>query len=63
MTMFEIVAGQAASCLLESDKCRDAKGLGSGKQASSATNCIDDAQAFARQQALGQTKLKVRKSK
>ena len=63
MTMFEIVAGQAASCLLESDKCRDAKGLGSGKQASSATNWIDDAQAFALQQALGQTKLKVRKSK
>ena len=60
-TIFEAVASRAASCLLESDKRRDAKGKASGTPASSATNWIDDATAFSLQRVFDRIKLKVRK--
>jgi hypothetical protein len=60
VTIFEAVASRAATCLLESDKRRDAKGKASGTPASSATNWIDEATAFSLEQVFDRIKLKVR---
>lgn len=54
---FDLVAGRASICLLESDIRRDAIGKGAGKQASSATNWIHDGSAYALKQALNGCKL------
>jgi hypothetical protein len=56
---FELVSNLAAACLWESDMRRDAKGLHAGLQASSATNWINDATAFALQKSVDKIKLKV----
>lgn len=60
-SIFEIVAGRAATCLVESDLRRDAKEEYSNVVSSSATNWINDATAFALQKAVDRVKLKVRK--
>jgi hypothetical protein len=60
MTMFEIIAGRAASCLLESDKRRNAMAEYSNRVASGVSNWIDDDTAFALQKAFNRLKLKVR---
>jgi hypothetical protein len=60
MTMFEIIAGRAASCLLESDKRRNAMAEHSNRVASGVSNWIDDVTAFALQKAFNRVKLKVR---
>lgn len=57
---FALVSSLAAACLWESDMRRDAKGLHAGLQASSATNWINDATAFALQKSVDKIKLKVR---
>ena len=59
LSIFEIVAGRAASCLLESDLRRDAKAEYSNVVSSSATNWINDATAFALQKTIDRLKLKV----
>ena len=56
---FDVVAGRASVCLLESDIRRDAIGKNAGIQASSATNWINDASAFALQKAIDKVKLKL----
>jgi hypothetical protein len=60
LSIFEIVAGRAATCLVESDLRRDAKEGYSNVVSSSATNWINDATAFALQKAVDRVKLKVR---
>lgn len=52
--MFELVADLAAICLYQSDIRRDAIGKATGSQASSATNWIHEASAFALQKAMDQ---------
>jgi hypothetical protein len=47
MTAFELLAGRVSVCLLESDLRCDSIGQPEGIQASSATNWINDATAFA----------------
>ncbi len=59
MSIFDIVAGRAATCLVESDLRRDAKEEYSNIVSSSATNWINDATAFALQKAFDRVKLKV----
>jgi vesicle-fusing ATPase len=59
MTAFELLAGRASMCLLESDIRRDAIGKPEGTQASSATNWINDATAFALQRAVDSVELKL----
>ena len=61
LSIFEIVAGRAATCLVESDLRRDAKEEYSNVVSSSATNWINDATAFALQKAVDRVKLKVSK--
>jgi ATPase family associated with various cellular activities (AAA) len=51
-SVFDLIATRAACCLYESDIRRDAIGKGAGKQASSATNWIDEGTAFALKQSL-----------
>lgn len=50
--IFDLVAARAAVCLYQSDIRRDAIGKAAGVQASSATNWINDASAFALQKSL-----------
>jgi hypothetical protein len=57
--IFDIVAGRAATCLVESDLRRDAKEGYSKIISSSATNWINDATAFKLQKAFDRIKLKV----
>jgi len=57
--IFDIVAGRAATCLVESDLRRDAKEGYSKVISSSATNWINDATAFQLQKAFDKVKLKV----
>jgi hypothetical protein len=57
--MFDLVASLAADCLFQSDLRRDAIGKAAGGQASSATNWIHDASAFALQKTLDQLCLDV----
>jgi hypothetical protein len=57
--IFDIVAGRAATCLVESDLRRDAKEGYSKITSSSATNWINDATAFQLQKAFDRIKLKV----
>jgi vesicle-fusing ATPase len=61
MNVFDLVCGRAASCLLESDMRRDAKGEHgtNGKMPSSATNWINDAAAFALKKSFEKVKLKL----
>ena len=56
---FDLLAGRAALCLLESDIRRDAIGKEAGTQASSATNWINDASAFALQKAFDRLCIKL----
>lgn len=56
---FNLLAGRAAECLLQSDMRRDAVGQPGGTQASSATNWINDASAFALQKAFDKLELKL----
>ena len=56
---FDLLAGRSALCLLESDIRRDAIGKEAGTQASSATNWINDASAFALQKAFDQLRIKL----
>jgi len=63
LSIFDIVAGCAATCLVESDLRRDAKAEYSNVVSSSATNWINDATAFALQKAFDRLKLKVRHSR
>ena len=56
---FNLIAGRAAACLLQSDIRRDAVGEPGGTQASSATNWINDASAFALQKAINKMELKL----
>jgi len=56
---FNLLAGRAAVCLLQSDMRRDAIGKPGGAQASSATNWINDASAFALQKAFDKMELKL----
>ena len=58
-SIFDIVAGRAASCLLESDKRRDAKAEHSNRVPSGITNWIDDEHAFILQKAIDKLKLKL----
>jgi hypothetical protein len=53
-TIFNLVAYRAMECLYQSDIRRDAIGKGTNKQASSATNWIDDASARTLQQTMDQ---------
>jgi hypothetical protein len=53
-SIFNFVASSVAVCLYQSDIRRDAIGKAAGKQASSATNWINDASALALQNALDQ---------
>jgi len=57
-SIFDLIAGRSAVCLYQSDLRRDAVGKAAGKQASSATNWIHDASAFALQQTMDQLRLK-----
>jgi hypothetical protein len=57
-TIFDVVAFNAAKCLFESDKRRDAKGEHSKLVSSSTTNWINDQTAFALQNAVDRIKLK-----
>jgi len=57
-SIFNIVAECTASCLLESDKRRDAKAEHSGLVSSSATNWINDQHAFVLQKMIDKMKLK-----
>lgn len=59
MAMFDIVAGNAASCLFESDKRRDAKEEHSKLVSSSATNWINDQTAFALERTINRLKIKL----
>ena len=59
MNPFDLIGGRTAACLCESDIRRDAKGEHTKLQASSATNWINDATAFALQKSLDKIKLKV----
>lgn len=56
---FNVMAGRAAVCLVQSDMRRDAIGQPGGTQASSATNWINDASAFALQKAFDKVTLKL----
>lgn len=56
--IFDVVAECAASCLMESDKRRDAKAEHSGLVSSSTTNWINDENAFVLQKAIDKMKLK-----
>lgn len=56
--IFDLIAGRSAVCLYQSDLRRDAVGKAAGKQASSATNWIHDASAFALQQTMDKLRLK-----
>jgi vesicle-fusing ATPase len=56
---FNILAGRAAVCLVQSDMRRDAIGQPGGTQVSSATNWINDASAFALQKAFDKMTLKL----
>lgn len=56
---FELLAGRASACLLESDIRRNAIGKPGGTQASSATNWINDASAFALQKVFDKMELKL----
>mmetsp|Transcript_9401 Transcript_9401/g.18310 ORF Transcript_9401/g.18310 Transcript_9401/m.18310 type:complete len:730 (+) Transcript_9401:149-2338(+) len=58
-SIFDIIAGSAASCLLDSDKRRDAKAEHSELVSSSATNWINDETAFVLQKAIDRLKLKL----
>jgi hypothetical protein len=58
--IFDIVAGRAATCLVESDLRRDAKEGYSKVISSSATNWINDATAFQLKKAFDRVKLKVK---
>ena len=58
-SIFDIIAGEAASCLLDSDKRRDAKAEHSELVSSSATNWINDETAFVLQKAIDRLKLKL----
>lgn len=58
-SIFDLIAGQTAVCLFESDIRRDAIGKAAGTQASSATNWIHDATAYSLKQALDKLKLKL----
>jgi hypothetical protein len=58
-SIFDVVAEGAASCLLESDKRRDAKAEHSGLVSSSATNWINDENAFVLQKTIDKLKLKM----
>jgi hypothetical protein len=58
-TIFDLVACRSAVCLYQSDIRRDAIGKAAGIQASSATNWINDASAFALQKSLDRLKLKL----
>eukprot|EP00536_Pseudo-nitzschia_multiseries_P011160 jgi/Psemu1/259618/estExt_Genewise1Plus.C_3660001 len=58
-SIFDIVAGRAASCLLDSDKRRDAKGEHSKLVSSSTTNWINDETAFVLQKTIDRLKLKL----
>jgi hypothetical protein len=60
ISIFEIVAGRAATCLVESDMSKDAKAGYGNKVSSGATNWINDATAFALQKAFDRIQLKVR---
>jgi hypothetical protein len=60
ISIFEIVAGRAATCLVESDLRKNAKEEYSNVISSGATNWIDDATAFALQKAFDRIQLKVR---
>ena len=55
--VFDVLAARTAICLLESDIRRDAIGKAAGTQASSATNWINDASAFALKQALDRVRM------
>ena len=55
--VFSLVAQLAGACLLKSDIRKDAIGKEAGTQASSATNWINDASAFALQQGFDRLKL------
>jgi hypothetical protein len=59
MAIFDIIAGNAASCLLESDKRRDAKAEHSKLVSSSATNWINDQTAFTLERAINRLKVKL----
>lgn len=59
MAIFDIIAGNAASCLLESDKRRDAKAEHSKLVSSSATNWINDRTAFALERSINRLKVKL----
>lgn len=63
ISIFDIVAGRAAACLVESDLRRDAKAGYGNVVSSSATNWINDATAFALQKAFDRVKLKVRQKR
>ena len=58
--VFDNLAARAAICLLESELRRDAKGEHTKTVASSVTNWINDATAFALQKTFDKVKLKVR---
>jgi vesicle-fusing ATPase len=58
-SIFDAVASRASVCLLESDIRRDAIGKGTGAQASSATNWIHDAGAFALKKTMDRVKIKL----
>ena len=59
-TMFDLLAGAVTTCLLESDKRRDAKGPSNEKVvSSSATNWINDRQSFIVKQLLDQCEIKL----
>ena len=57
--IFDVIAGNVASCLMESDKRRDAKAEHSKLVSSSTTNWINDHTAFALQNAIDRIKLKL----
>ena len=60
---FDLLAARAGICLVESDMRRDAIGKASGSQASSATNWIHDASAFALQRVMNRVLLQVKLTK
>ena len=63
-TMFDRLVGAVTSCLLESDKRRDAKGPSNEKLvSSSATNWINDEQSFKVQQLLDKCEIKLPNSR
>mmetsp|Transcript_9186 Transcript_9186/g.23263 ORF Transcript_9186/g.23263 Transcript_9186/m.23263 type:complete len:839 (+) Transcript_9186:131-2647(+) len=63
-TMFDLLAGAVTTCLLESDKRRDAKGPSNEKLvSSSATNWINDRQSFIVKQLLDQCEIKLPQSR